>query len=182
VESYIEELQNELLGFLGDSVGSLATLEAKPKLENVVNAITEVRNEPREECLDKIKEQSRAIYAEIKEKNPKDIDIHIDYEEIKNISTDNPLKVVVWFILWLGRYNVKPNFVPDLCIVFSKILRVLYDKHLEIQDLDNKLVWNGVMKECEPLMSQFTYFNKNKDLIFEFIKKVCHLIGKTFEA
>lgn len=174
-------MQNELLGFLGDSIGSLAMLEAKPQLDNVVNIIVGAKNEPKEEYLDKIKEQTQTLGREIKEKNPKDIDIHIDYEEIKDIPANNPLKVIVWFLLWLGRYNVKPNFLPDLCIIFPKILRVLCDKNLEIQDLDNKLVWNGVMKECEPLISQFTYFNKNKDLIFEFIKKVCHLIGKTFE-
>ena len=181
MESYIEELQNELLGFLGDNVGSLATLEAKPKLENVVKAILEVPNEPKEEWLDKIKEQSQVIYAEMQAKIPKDIDIHIDYEEIKEFPANDPLKVAVWFILWLARYNVKANFIPDLCVIFGKILRVLNDKHLEIQDLDNKLVWNSVMKDCELLMPKFVYFSKNRDLIFEFIKKVCHLIGKTFE-
>jgi hypothetical protein len=180
-ESCIEELQNDLLGFLGESVGCLATLEAKPKLDNVIAAINGVKNEPKEEFLERIKQQSKVMCDEIKQTNPKDIDIHIDYEEIKVISSDDPLKVIVWFILWLSRYNVKTNFVPDLCIIFAKIFKVLTDKQLEIPDLDNKLVWNGVMKEVEPLMPQFGYFNKDKDLIMEFIKRVCHLIGKTFE-
>jgi len=180
-ESCIEELQNDLLGFLGESVGSLATLEAKPKLENVITTINSVKNQPREEFLEQIKQESKVMYDEIKQKSPKDIDINIDYEEIKALSQENPLKVVVWFVLWLSRYNVKSNFVADLCIIFGKILKVLTDKHLEIPDLDNKLVWNGVMKEVEPLIPQFVYFNKDKDLILEFIKKVCHLIGKTFE-
>lgn len=170
-----------MLGFLGESVGCLATLEAKPKLDNVIAAISGVKNEPKEGFLEKIKQESKVMCDEIKQTNPKDIDIHIDYEEIKAISADNPLKVIVWFILWLSRYNVKTNFVPDLCIIFGKIFKVLTDKQLEIPDLDNKLVWNGVMKEVEPLVPQFGYFNKDKDLILDFIKRVCHLIGKTFE-
>lgn len=183
MESYIEELQNDLLGFLGEAIGSLSTLEAKPKLENVHETIAKVQlqNEQKEEWLDKIKQQSQETIAEIKKNNPNDIDIHLDYEEIKEVSGQDPLKASVWFILWLGRYNVKPNFVPDTVIIFSKIIKVLKNMSLDIPDLDNKLVWNNVLKECEPLISQFTYFNKNKDLIFEFIKKVCHLIGKTFE-
>jgi len=177
----LEELQNDLLGFLGDSLGSLTTLKAKPKLEEVVNSILEVVNEPKEEWLEKIKQQTQTLFQEITQQSSKDIDIHLDYEDIRNIPSNNPLKVVVWFILWLSRYNVKTNFIPDLCVIFGKILKVLNDKQLEIQDLDNKLVWNNVMKDCEPLMSKFTYFNKSKDLILEFIKKVCHLVGKTFE-
>ena len=181
MESYIEELQNDLLGFLGEAVGSLSTLEAKPKLENVLDVIMKVSNEQKEEWLDKIKQQSQDTVEDIKKNNLNDIDIHLDYEEIKDVSEQDPLKASVWFVLWLGRYNVKANFVPDTVVIFSKIVKVLKGMSLEIPDLDNKLVWNNVLKECEPLIPQFTYFNKNKDLIFEFIKKVCHLIGKTFE-
>ena len=169
------------MGFLGDSLGCLTTLKAKPKLEEVVNCILEVVNEPEEEWLEKIKQQSQILFAEIRQKSAKDIDIHLDYEEIRDIPSNDPLKVIVWFIMWLSRYNVKTNFIPDLCVVFAKILKVLDDKNLDIQDLDNKLVWNNVLKDCELLMTKFAYFNKNKDLILEFIKKVCHLIGKTFE-
>ena len=170
-----------MLGFLGESIGALSTLEAKPKLEDVVKIIKGVPNPANEEYLEKIKQQTQELFSEIKEVSPNDIEIHLDYEEIKTVAPGNPLKTMVWFILWLARYSVKANFVPDICVIFSKIVKVLCSMSLEIQDLDNKLVWNNVLKDCEPLIPYFTYFNKNKDLISEFIKKVCHLIGKTFE-
>ena len=117
-----------MLGFLGDSVGSLAVLDVKPKLESVVNLILDVPNEPKEEWLDKIKDQSKVLAAQIVERTPKDIDVHIDYEEIKNMPLNEPLRILTWLILWLARYNVKLNFVSDLSIIFSKIVKVLSDK------------------------------------------------------
>jgi len=170
-----------LLGFLGDKVGSLAMFESKPKLDEIVKIIQDVKNKKNEKWLDEIKRESKVIFGEIISRNEKDIDIHIDYEEIKGVSLDKPLRAIVWFVFWFARYNIKANFIPDLCIIFGKVFKVLSELQLEISDLDNKLIWTNVMKECDTEMAQFAYFNNNKELIFEFIKKVCHLLGKTFE-
>lgn len=180
-ESYIEELQNDLLGFLGDKVGSLSMFESKPKLADIVKTIQDVKNKTNDQYLNEIKSQSKVMFDEIMRRNEKDIDIHIDFEEIRTVSEKSPLRALIWFILWSGRYNIKTNFIPDLCIIFGKVLKVLTEMQLEVSDLDNKLIWTNIMKECEPDFGQFTYFSKNKDLIFEFIKKICHLLGKTFE-
>jgi hypothetical protein len=179
-QSELEELQNDLLGFLGESIGALASFEPKPKLVEVTELILRTKSDPKEEWLDRLKEQSQVICTEIKQNNPNDIEIQLDYEYLKSMPSKDPLQIIAWCLIWLGRDNVKSSFIADLCIIFSKILKVLADKALEIQDLDNKLVWNTVTKECEPFMNQFKYF-KNRELIFEFIKKICHLIGRTFE-
>jgi len=93
----------------------------------------------------------------------------------------DPLKILVWFLLWLGKYIVKGNFLMDQCIITAKIWKILREKHLQVQDLDNKIVWQEVAKECDTHKDKFNYFDGNSDLVLEYVKKTCHLIGKTFE-
>jgi len=82
----------------------------------------------------------------------------------------------------LGKIYVKAEFLQDLCVVFAKIWKVLDETQLSVLDLDNKLVWKKVMKECEVTIDDLPHFKSNPDLLFDFIQKVCQLIGKTFEV
>jgi len=110
-----------------------------------------------------------------------DNDIELDFEDFRATSSNDPLYVLAWLIVWLGKVVVKSNFIPDVCQIFSRIWLVLNKKELVIQDLDNKLVWKEVAKEVTPIVDRLSYFKNNKDMLLEFIEKSCHLIGKTFE-
>lgn len=59
-------------------------------------------------------------------------DIELDFEEFKALDGVDALKVLVWFMLWLGKYIVKANFLPDQMFIFSKIWKILKDKRLSI--------------------------------------------------
>lgn len=107
---------------------------------------------------------------------------HLDYEEeFMLLDHTNRLRVLAWFMVWLMKIYVKPEFIPELCLIFPKIWKVLDETQLSVQDLDNKLVWKKVAKDCEGIMPNLASFKDNQALLSEFIQKVCQLIGKTFE-
>jgi len=108
--------------------------------------------------------------------------MNLDFEEeFRNLNPDNGLRVLAWFILWLGKHFVKKEFVSDLTFIVSKIWKVLDDTQLQIQDLDNKLVWKKAMAECKINVAELTFFKRDEEMIFEFIQKICQLIGKAYE-
>jgi hypothetical protein len=178
---YLENAQSELLGFLGERLRVVSMMDSKPKLENVVLGVLNVNDESNDEVMVQMKKRAEEMFAEMKEKNNETFDIELDFDTFAAMDPEEPLSILVWFLLWLGKYIVKFDFLRDLTFIFSKIWKVLEQKQLQIQDLDNKLVWNGVMKECDPFLSTFVNFEKKKDLVFEFVSKTCHLIGKIFE-
>lgn len=178
---YLEDIQSELLGFLGEKLNAVCTMDAKPKLENVVSGVLGVSEDIQNDWCTQIKKRTSEFFNELKAQTPNNQHIELDFEDFKNLPLEEPLQVVVWFVLWLGKYIVKPDFIQDLCLIFANIWKVLDQKQLQIQDLDNKLVWNEVIKECEPIKSRLSYFDGNTDLIYEFVKKTCHLIGRYFE-
>lgn len=44
-EAYLEDVQSELLGFLGERLKAVSSMDSKPKLENVVVSILGVADE-----------------------------------------------------------------------------------------------------------------------------------------
>jgi len=180
-EAYLEDSQSEMLDFLGDKVEAIGTLDSKPKLEEIIQIVKDVKVDGEDTYLDDLKREAEKFIAYKKEKVVGDNDIDLDFEQFKNKNPENPLHLLAWLIVWLGKIVVKPNFVPDCTLIFSKVWMVLNKKELSIQDLDNKLVWKEVTKEVSPILQRLNYFKNNKDLLYEFVEKSCHLIGKTFE-
>ena len=156
-------------------------MDSKPKLESVVLGVMGVSDETRDDAMVQLKKKTEELFGEVKTRVTDSFDIELDFETFRALDPNDSLKVLVWFLLWLGKYVVKFDVLRDFTFIFSKIWKVLAQKQLQIQDLDNKLVWNGVMKECDTHLTNFTCFERKKDLAFEFVSKTCHLIGKIFE-
>jgi len=156
-------------------------MDAKPKLENVVHNILGASDDSNDESMTQLKKRTEVLYGDLKRNSGDTFDIELDFDSFQAINPEDSLKILVWFLLWMGKYMVKPDFLKELTFIFSKIWKVLVQKQLQIQDLDNKLVWNGVMKECDPYINSFQCFEKKKELVSEFVNKTCHLIGKIFE-
>jgi len=178
---YLEDTQSELLDFLGDKIGVISTFDSKPKLEEVTQMIQNLQSDPDDVWLDQLKKETAQFLLRKKEHAIGDNDIELDFDEFRSKSPTEPLHLLTWLIIWLGKVVVKAPFVSDLGYIFSKVWMVLNKKDLQIQDLDNKLVWKDVTKECGPILPRLNCFRNNKDLLYEFVEKSCHLIGKTFE-
>jgi len=180
-EVYLEDIQSELLDFIGEKLGSISTFDSKPKLNELIQVVNSVDIDLEDEWLTHLKREVEKLLMQKKEHSFENTSLGLDYEEFKSKSSGDPLQLLGWLIVWFGQVIVKPNFLPDLVLIFSRVWMVLKKKDLVIQDLDNKLVWKEVTKECLPIISKLVYFKNNKDLIYEFVEKSCHLIGKTFE-
>ncbi len=159
----------------------VSMMDAKPKLEAVVQTVLSAADESNEETMEQLKSRAQALYAELKSNSGDSFDIELDFDAFQSFDREDSLLILVWFLLWMGKYIVKADFLRELTFLFGKIWKVLLQKQLQIQDLDNKLVWNGVMKECDPHIPNFVCFEKKKEHVLEFVSKTCHLIGKIFE-
>lgn len=175
-ELCIEETQNELLGFLGEKLMVISGFEDKLKLEDIINKILSVSKDSHDKWFGILQDECKTLFDTYGE------DMNLDFEEeYKNLDPNNGLRVLTWFLLWLAKHFVKKEFVPDLCIVISKIWKVLEETHLQVQDLDNKLVWKKTMAECKIVASDLSCFRQDDELVYEFIQKCCQLVGKAFE-
>jgi len=180
-DAYLEDSQSEMLDFLGDKLEAISTLDSKPRLEDILQIVYDTKTDAEDIWLEQLKKEAGKFLLQKKEKVVGDNDIDLDFEDFKTKPSSNPLYLLAWLVIWLGKVVVKSNFVSDLCLIFSKVWMVLNKKELAIQDLDNKLVWKEVTKEVTPILQRLNYFRNNKDLLYEFVEKSCHLIGKTFE-
>lgn len=175
-ELALEETQNELLGFLGEKLMVISSFDDKVKLEDIVNKIASIPTDNKDKWFVSIQNDCKDVLAQYGEENNLDFE-----EEFKSLNPDNGLRVLVYFMLWLGKHFVKKEFLLDLSVIVSKIWKVLDQTALQIQDLDNKLVWKKAMAECKLSIEDLGFFRKDEELIYEFIQKVCQLIGKAFE-
>jgi len=175
-ELALEETQNELLGFLGEKLMIIGSFDDKLKLEDVVNKILSIQRENKDKWFIGLQEEARAFFAEHGENTDLDFE-----EEFRSLDPNNGLRVLIWFVLWLVKNFVKKEFIQDLCFIISRIWKVLDDTQLQIQDLDNKLVWKKAMAECKLVIAELVFFRRDEELIYEFIQKVCQLIGRAFE-
>lgn len=160
----------------------MVTSDFAPKmsLEFVVNKILEISSEDKDKWFLDLQNQTKVLFEEFKEKDAKLKNIDFE-EDLEQLDQENGLQIMGWFVLWLGKIYVKVEFLGELCIVFSKIWKVLEETQLSVQDLDNKLVWKKVTKECEGIIQQLPSFQNDQTLLYDFVQKVCQLIGKTFE-
>lgn len=179
-EKCLEIAQNDLMSFLGEKI--LVTTDVGPKisLEGILERILEISKFRTDKWVTDIQEESKIFLTENKEKDC--LMETFDFDNgFTHLDPSQGLKVVVWFMMWLGKLYIKPEFIPDLCLVFSRIWKVLDETQLAAQDLDNKLVWRKILKDCEGLIESLVTFKGDKVILSEFIQKVCHLIGKIFE-
>jgi len=149
----LEVAQNDLMSFLGEKLMVTSEFAPKMTLEFVVSKILEISQEDKDKWFIDLQNQTKVLFEDFKEKDKK---LHnIDFEEdLEKLDQENGLQIMAWFVLWLGKIYVTIEFLPELCIVFSKIWKVLEETQLSVQDLDNKLVWKKVTKECETLMQK----------------------------
>jgi len=179
-EQHLEVAQNELMSFLGEKLMVTSDFSPKVTLESVVTKILAFQGENRDQWFINIQNKAKELLAVYQEKDVKQKNIDFE-EDIEKLNPEDGLQIMTWFVLWLGKIYVKADFLFDLCTVFSKIWKILEDTQLGVQDLDNKLVWKKVTKECEELMKEIPNFKNDINLLYDFIQKVCQLIGKTFE-
>ena len=168
------------MSFLGEKLCVTSDFAPKVSSEAVETKILEVYKNCTDKWSTEIMEGCKTFFAEHQEKGKKIK--HLDYEEeFMKLNPEQALTILIWFMMWLAKLFVKMEFIPDLCIVFVKIWKVLDEAQLSVQDLDNKLVWKKVMKDCESATENLDILKDKQALMGEFIQKVCQLIGKTFE-
>ena len=168
------------MSFLGEKLCVTSDFAPKVSLEAVENKILKVYKNYTDKWSTEILEGCKTFFAEHKERDKKLK--NLDYEEeFMNLNPEQALTILIWFMIWLAKLFVKMEFIPDLCIVFSKVWKVLDETTLSVQDLDNKLVWKKIIKDCEDVKGDLSIFKDNLALMQDFIQKVCQLIGRTFE-
>lgn len=179
-EAGIEASHNELMRFLGERVMATYSLSSKTSLEVITTKVLEICKKNDDEWLTAIGEESQAFLAEYRERDRKMQNLDFD-EEFIHLDKNKSLRIIVWFMMWLAKIHVKSEFIPDLCIIASRMLKIVRETDLEAQDLDNKLVWKKVAASCELLLPSLPMFRGDSALLVEFIRQSCQLIGKVFE-
>lgn len=178
-EKCLEIAQNDLISFLGDRLLMTTSMGPKIPLEDIKVKILETSKIYTDKWLTDIQESSKTFIAENKEDQIMKI---FDFDNgFTRLDPSKGLNVIVWFMMWLGKLYVKSEFIPDLCLVCSRVWKVLDEIQLEAPDLDNKLVWKKVQKDCEGLIESLGTFKGDTADLNEFIQKLCQLIGKAFE-
>jgi hypothetical protein len=169
------------MSFLGEKLTITSLLGRKQSLELVEKKIIECYQDKTDKWTITLLEETKKFVSEYKAKDLKMQ--HLDFDEdFVHLDAGKSLRIIAWFMVWLAQIHVKIEFIPELCIIFSNIWRVLEEIELGAQDLDNKLVWKKIVKNCEGLMPCLPTFKADTNLLSEFIQRVCHLIGKTFES
>lgn len=179
-ELCLETAQADLIRFLGEKLEVIQSIGPKTLLENVNLKVLEAIEENNDEWLEEIGEESKRFLSEYKERDLKMQNLDFE-EDFMDLDPKNSLKIIVWFIMWLGKIHVKPEFISDLVVICSRIWKVIKETRINVQDLDNKLVWKRVARECEELEYILSTFKKDSGLLAEFARTVCQLIGKVFE-
>jgi hypothetical protein len=179
-EICLENSQNDLMSFLGEKLQVISDFVLKLSLDVIVTKIADISTNNKDKWFIDIQNECKKFLQEYRKKTvtPDNLDFEEDFQKL---DTENGLNVIVWFLLWLANIFVKLDFVPQLTLIFAKIWKVVDQTQLSIQDLDNKLVWKKVMKECEQILDQLPSFKKDVNLLNEFIQKICQLCGKALE-
>ena len=150
-------------------------------MQDVVLKILENLKETSDSWLKDIKKKTQEYWSEYSAKYKGTLETELDDEPL-SLDPDDSLKALVWFLLWLGKYYVKPDFLPDLCTILSRVWKVLHETKLSVKDLDNKLVWKKVSKEILDVSATLTFFKDSQDLLLEFIEKTCQMIDRLFQT
>lgn len=166
--------------FLVEKMPMIKEMAAKEELDLIQTQILITCEKYPDEWMSDLCTEAIAFIAEYKQRTPVQQDLDFE-EEFKYIAPSKSLRVLVWLMMWLGKVYVRIEFMPDLYIIFSRIWRALEETKLGVDDLDNKLVWKKVMKDCEEVEENLSVCKGNLILVGEFIEKVCRLVGNVFE-
>lgn len=180
-ELCLEVAQDELISFLGDKLNVITNFGPKTSLEDVTSKFLEAMGKYNDDkWLAELAEESKKFFEEYRERDLKLQNLDLE-EDLILLDPKKSLRVLVWFMMWLGKIYVIPKFISDLCIVCSRIWKVTVETQIDVQDLDNKLVWKKVTRDCKESNYSLSVFKDDMALLMEFVKKVCQLIGKVFE-
>lgn len=116
-------------------------------------------------------------FLEDHKKNRNKIGLLSFTEDFGNLDHKNQLRTICWMMIWLTQIYVKIDFLCDLCLIFSKIWKIIEDTKLEVQDLDNKIVWRNIVRECEDMIQDSVFFRDNKKMLSNLVQKVCEFLG-----
>lgn len=155
-------------------------MSIKPTLKDIVNGISLTFANIKDEHLIVIRQKVDELFNQMMEGKPQPDDFQMEYETIKETGPKETVMRIAWFVIWLGKYIVKVDFIPDICFVFSRIWKVLSSKALNVPALDNKQIWSEVYKECQWNAPNLLYFRQKDYLLPDFVKKLCQFFGKTF--
>jgi hypothetical protein len=169
------------LRFLGEKLEVIKRMGPKDSLEDVATKVLQVSGQYNDKWLAKLAEESKKFLTEYKERDLKMQNLDFE-EEFVRLDPTKSFQVIVWFMMWLGKVYVKAEFIQDLVVICSRVGKLTEETEISAQDLDNKLVWKKVAKDCEESKHLFSNFKDDYGLLTEFVKKVCQLIGKVFEG
>lgn len=142
--------------------------------------VDSICKETKDEHLSKLNEKVQELYTQKVNDLPPGQDVQLEYETVKDKGPKETIMILAWFVLWLGRDIVKSNFIPDICLIFSKIWKILSQVNGQVKDLDTKQIWSKIYIECEPIAPNFLYIKGKEYLLPDLVKKLCQFIGKTF--
>ncbi len=151
----------------------------KPKLESVVKAIYEIDYNPPDKDLEALQKEVQKYYKEFKEKYPGPLELELDDEPAK-LDLNDSNTILAWFVVWMGKFHIKLEFMPNLCLIVCKIMKILEELGLTIKDLDNKIVWRKVLKECSNLNKGTFSLGEDQEGLNIIIQNVCKMIEKQF--
>jgi len=179
VETELEVVQNSLFHLLGDKMHVIEDFEPKVKMEDVMNKIREAAQGKDDKYITTLLAKSEEYYNDFKARFPQGLEIKLDTEP-ELIGSEDDLKCLAWYVIWLGKFYLKPKFVPDLFILVSKIWKVLDEFKLNIRDLDNKIIWKKVLIESDFLKENNEFLKNEPTQISFLIQIVCQMIDKIF--
>lgn len=179
-EEDLEILENELIAFLAEKVTATNPFVSKLLISNVVSEISKISKEGKDKWFISIQDEAQRFLTRCNNQDSKTVHLNFSEDFVK-LNFENALEIIVWVIIWLIQVYLRIEFVHDLCLIFSKIWKVINEAQLSVQDLDNKIVWKKVMKDCEGYVSDLAIVKKDMNNLSFFIQKICQLIGKATE-
>lgn len=152
--------------------------EPKVKMEDVMMKIRDVAQGKEDKYIIALLAKTEEYYADFKNRHPEELEIKLD-KEPEYIKCADDLKCLAWYVVWLGKFYVKPRFVPDLFLLVAKIWKVLDEFKLNIRDLDNKIIWKKVFAESDFLKENNGMLNDPNQMA-QLIQILCQMIEKIF--
>lgn len=155
-------------------------MRRKESLKDIIAKVIQKENAPMDTWLEDLQKESLVFLSKNNERDLSLKNPNLE-EDLIHLDPKDRLSVIIWFMMWLAKLYVKLEFIPDLCLIFSRIWKILDLMQLRVADLDNKLVWKRICNESEGFILSLDMVKKDQNLLNELIKKVCCLIGIFYE-
>lgn len=178
-ELELESIQNTYCHLLGEKLQVINNYESKPKLSEISQKLLDYLKDYDDQWARSLTEKIAEYTSDYEKKYANNLEVELD-EQPTVLSLTDSLNILAWFVLWMGKYYVKIEFINDVCLICSKIWNILSEMNLTVKDLDNKLIWKKVLRECEAIFEKLPFFQKDKNLLADFVQKTCQLIDRLF--